>query len=153
MIKRHWNYLKYVVRHKFFVLLSCSKLGFPVRYGIFHDMSKFKPSEWIPYASCFYKPNGEKQYDETEEFNLAWNRHQKANKHHWQYWVITMDRGESKALRMPPRCIKEMVADWMGAGMAIHGKCEVGEWYNKNKNNMILHPDTRMIVESYLKNW
>jgi hypothetical protein len=153
MIKRHWNYLKYVIRHKFYVLLACSKLRFPVRYGILHDISKFKPSEWIPYASCFYKENGESQYDETEAFNLAWNEHQKSNKHHWQYWVIIWDRGQSEALRIPERYIQEMVADWMGAGRAINGKWEVCEWYEKNKRNMILHPDTRMIVEIYLENW
>jgi len=54
---------------------------------------------------------------------------------------------------MPERYIQEMVADWMGAGKAINGKWEVCEWYEKNKRNMILHPDTRMIVEIYLENW
>ena len=151
MIKRHWNYLKYVLRHKYFVIKALQKLDFPVIYGLMHDMSKFKPSEWFPYAACFYKPNGDKQYDETEAFNQAWNYHQKSNKHHWQYWFITMDRGESKALQMPQRYIKEMIADWLGAGKAIHGKWEVKEWYQKNKDNMVLHPNTRNIVEYYLK--
>ena len=150
MWKRHYNYLKYVTRHKYYVLSACILLGYPVRLVIFHDMSKFKPSEWFPYASCFYKENGDSQYNETEEFNQAWNKHQKSNKHHWQYWVITWDRGSSEALRMPDRYVQEMICDWMGAGKAINGKWEVIEWYNKNKDNMILHLDTRRLVEYYL---
>jgi len=43
-----------------------------------------------------------------------------------------------------------MVADWMGAGRAITGRWETKEWYGKNKGNMLLHPETRKMVEDVL---
>ena len=53
---RHLNYLKYVLRHKWFVLLASIRIGAPLWGAIIHDLSKFRPSEWIPYARCFYAP-------------------------------------------------------------------------------------------------
>ena len=151
---RHINYLKYLLRHKWFVYLAALRM--PEDSLVFfwqiiiHDASKFLPSEWLPYARCFYAPDGSKQYKEGQDFTLAWNDHQKRNKHHWQYWLITWDRGETEPLQMPRRFVLEMVADWMGAGRAITGKWETDEWYRKNKNNMQLHPDTRRDVENLL---
>jgi hypothetical protein len=150
-MKRHLAYLKYVLRHKWFVLVASFKIGAPIWRAIFHDMSKFLPSEWMPYACCFYAPDGSKQYKEGDAFTFAWNYHQKRNKHHWQYFLITWDRGTTEPLSMPVNCVYEMVADWMGAGRAITGKWETLAWYEVNKTKMILHPDTRLIVEWLLK--
>lgn len=151
---RHLNYLKYLLRHKWFVYVAALRLkDAPTELlwrVIVHDLSKFLPSEWLPYARCFYAPDGSKQYKEGPDFTLAWNDHQKRNKHHWQYWLITWDRGTSEPLPMPEIFVWEMVADWMGAGRAITGKWETGEWYEKNKGNMQLHPATRSQVEAVL---
>ena len=54
---------------------------------MFHDWTKFRPSEWFRYAQTFYKPDGSKQYVESPEFAYAWMLHQHRNKHHWQYWL------------------------------------------------------------------
>lgn len=86
-MRRHWAYLKYVLRHKWFVLVAGLRLGVPLWMLILHDWDKFLPDEWFPYARCFYKPDGTKQYDETQEFAHAWMLHQHRNKHHWQWWV------------------------------------------------------------------
>lgn len=144
---RHLNYLKYVLRHKWFVLLASIRIGAPLWGAIIHDLSKFRPSEWIPYARCFYAPDGSKQYKKDLTFTVAWNDHQKRNKHHYQYWVILWDRGEYETLDMPRKYILEMVADWMGAGRAITGRWEVKEWYEKNKGNIKLSPSTRKTVD------
>ncbi len=147
---RHFNYLKYVLRHKWFVFLASVRIGAPIWAAIIHDLSKFRPSEWIPYARCFYASDGSKQYKEDYTFGLAWNDHQKRNKHHYQYWVILWDRGEYEPLEMPRKYILEMIADWMGAGRTITGKWEVKEWYEKNKENIKLSIITRRTVESIL---
>lgn len=150
-MKRHLNYLKYVLRHKWFVLLASIRIGAPIGRAVIHDLSKFLPSEWNPYARTFYAPDGSKQYKEGPEFAAAWNEHQKRNKHHWQYWLITWDRGNTEPLPMPYDCIYEMVADWMGAGRAITGKWEAKEWFEKNRHVIQLHADTRLEVEKILK--
>jgi hypothetical protein len=147
---RHINYLKYVLRHKWFVLLASIRIGAPIGAAIIHDLSKFRPSEWMPYARTFYAPDGSKQYVEGEAFALAWNDHQKRNKHHWQRWIITWDRGTTEPLPMPSSAVLEMVADWMGAGRAITGQWEVKAWYEKNRNSIMLHAETRRRVEYIL---
>lgn len=150
MMKRHIAYLKYVLRHKYFVFLACRKCKVSLWRALIHDWHKFLPSEWFPYARTFYKPNGEKQYVETEEFNHAWNLHQKRGKHHWQAWLLTYDRGDTWPLFMHTKYAREMVADWWGAGRAINGKWDADTWYNLNKSKMTLNGFTRGYVESVL---
>lgn len=160
-MKAHWQYLKYVLRHKWYVFLWCCRYGIPLA-GIVHDLSKFHPREWFPYVDYFYGGEWpEQHYGDArgwfgdkytkgwvrDRFDAAWNHHQKRNPHHWQYWVLREDSGATKALDMPMRYRLEMLADWRGAGMAIKGKDETPEWYRKNRANMVLHPETRTWVE------
>lgn len=163
----HWRYLKYVLRHKWFVYQAGRKTGVSRWQLLCHDLSKFRPDEWQPYAFYFYgepfpdaKWYGDfcnwEPWEHTESgskhaFNVAWLKHLHRNPHHWQHWVLRNDDGTTHALRMPLRYCREMVADWIGAGRAIHGKNEVREWYAKNANKMILHPDTRARVEMLIK--
>lgn len=86
-MKRHWQYLRAVFRHKWFVFLACLQWGVPIWSAILHDWDKLLPDEWFPYARTFYTPEGEKQYKESVEFARAWMLHQHRNKHHWQWWL------------------------------------------------------------------
>lgn len=63
--------------------------------------------------------------------------------------MITWDKGHTECLRMPDKYIREMVADWRGAGRAL-GKPDIVAWYVSNRDNIQLHPDTRKLVEYYL---
>ncbi len=146
-MRRHLAYLKYVLRHKWFVFIACWKTGAPMWRAAIHDWHKFLPSEWFPYAYTFYNADGTKRYEENEAFNQAWNLHQKRGKHHWQHWLLTYDRGETVALGMPSVFIAEMLADWWGAGRAITGKWDAVTWYEANKDKMIIEPCTRRILE------
>jgi hypothetical protein len=145
------KYLWYIIRHKWFVFIECCKYGLVWR-GIVHDMSKLRPSEFIPYAKYFY---GEwdiytKAYI-NDAFDKAWLLHQHRNPHHWQYWVLREDDGGTKTVPIPMKYIKEMVADWRGAGRAINGKeSNVYEWYDKNKSKMVIWHHTRHRIENIL---
>lgn len=88
----------------------------------------------------------------ADRFDAAWNHHQKANKHHWQYWVLTNDSDEPKhqALEMPETYVREMVADWIGAGRAITGKYGVKKWYEGNKHKQMIHCKSRSLVEDLI---
>ncbi len=160
----HWKYLKYIIKHKWYVFIECCKLGIPIR-GLLHDLSKFRPSEWLPYARYFYGdyPSWDKMkflntgypFKKTKEgversFDAAWNHHQKRNKHHWQYWILRNDNGDYSFLEMPLKYKKEMLADWRGAGRAIKGKDETKEWYIENRDKMALHRNTRFWIERNL---
>ena len=124
------SYLKYVLRHKWYVFLECVKLGIPIR-GITHDLSKFLPDEFIPYALHFYggiKTGRDETgyYKPTDtgdpDFEMAWLLHQKRNDHHWQWWILPEDDGGTKILEMSEGACKEMLADWRGAGKATHSE-------------------------------
>lgn len=195
VIRPHLEYLRYVLRHKWFVFLACRKLKVPLWQSIVHDWSKLTPCEWLPYVRKFYGealsvgdeidsvefgrgkitrkrdvclvevsgddpkwPGGVRDLSFEHYTNLtvqwafdhAWNHHQKRNKHHWQYWFLMLDSGETRVLEMPERYVREMVSDWVGAGRAITGKIEVRAWYRKNAEKMALHSRTRLRVESLI---
>ena len=159
------KYIWYVIRHKWYVFIECCKLGIPI-LGILHDLSKFLPSEFVPYAKYFYGDypsrqdlHGDSKYIYPDRltkegiklsFDYAWLHHQKCNKHHWQYWILKEDEGESLCMDMPLKYRKEMLADWIGAGKAITGKNDVKNWYNKNKHIIRLHFLTRDWLENQL---
>lgn len=155
MLNPHWQYLKYVLRHKWFVFRSGLKLGVPLYLLILHDISKFRPSEWFPYVHYFYgRPKLKDGYIHTPgsdgSFDLAWLKHQKRNKHHWQWWVLIYDNNvEPKTIEMPDRYMREMLADWMGAGMA-QGKPDTLAWWMKNKPHIMLHAGTAQWIERKL---
>jgi hypothetical protein len=143
-IKAHIKYGSYVIRHKWYVLQECITCNIFWR-GFFHDNSKFLPDEWFPYVGSFCIDKDKYK----DRFDKAWLLHQKRNPHHWQYWVLTNDEDGQYPLPMRDEYIIEMTCDWIGAGRA-QGKGspkEVIEWYVKNKDKMVLHPNTRMKVE------
>jgi len=161
-MRKHWLYLKAVVRHKWFVFLACFDMGVPIWWAILHDWDKFTPAMWGPYVDYFYGswrgPNPDRNLKAPLEvyapFERAWNGHQKLNKHHWQYWVRLGDDGTTLCLAMPDRHRREMVADWMGAGRAyVKGwnRAEPLAWYEQNKHKMQLHTDTLVWVERQLR--
>jgi hypothetical protein len=159
-MKAHFRYLDYVVRHKWFVLVAGLRMGAPLWRLLIHDWSKFLPSEWRAYVRFFYAPQvksdprGESaSYNPGAGpiyFNMAWLKHQHRNPHHWQHWVLREDSGNTFALPMPESFVRDMVADWMGAGRAITGRWEVREGYEQNKGKMLLAVETRALVEALL---
>lgn len=158
-VRGHVAYAWYVARHKWFVLIAGLRTRAPLYRLLIHDWSKLTLSEWVPYVHQFYNPDGSKRSgvrrpdggydlaDQPYEFQRAWLGHQRRNKHHWQAWVLLGDNGQQIAIRMPRRFVREMVADWMGAGRAITGRWEVQTWYEKNRDVMVLHEATREAVD------
>lgn len=123
--------------------------------GIRHDLSKYEADEFDPYAEYFYglwRTDKDSQPPEHVQaaFDQAWLLHQKRNPHHWQYHVLREDSGVVKVLRMPELDLREMIADWRGAGLAITGADNTAAWYLKNRASMLLHPDTQCLVERML---
>jgi hypothetical protein len=64
--------------------------------------------------------------------------------------VLINDEDGTVPLEMPERYVREMLADWDGAGRAITGKSDPGGWYDRNRNKMILHENTRYLVARLL---
>ena len=145
---KYLKYFLYIIKHKWYVMIECFKIGLIWR-GIVHDISKFLISEFIPYAFYFYGSYEDKKKWKNK-FNIAWNKHQKRNKHHYQYWILINDDSTIIPQEIPEKYIIEMICDWIGASKAITGKDNTKEWYKKEKDTKILHEKTRNIIERYL---
>lgn len=93
--QQQWAYLRYVLRHKWFVFQEGRKLRVPVLMLLFHDWTKFLPVEWSAYVRAFYAKDGSGHYKPDPSFFAAWNHHQKRNRHHWQYWLLGLDKPDN----------------------------------------------------------
>lgn len=172
-MKLHWKYLKYVLRHKWLFIKSSRRFDIPLWRAIAHDLSKFSKAEWLPYAQNFFwtdEQKNDESWDKVGEhggiweaipygelvqdrFRIAVNHHYHSNPHHWNYW-LTYDATVSEkpwALPMPDIYIREMVADWSAVGLAINGNPNPSDWYDANKEKMILRYRTRRSVEELLR--
>lgn len=152
MSSRDEQYLAYLERHRGFVREAAIELGVPER-GRTHDLSKYRSDEFEPYAEYFYGgyERGKQPAEVIAAFDQAWLLHQKRNDHHWQWWVLREDNGATKVLPMSDGARREMLADWIGAGRAIlGGEANTRVWFEKNRANILLHPDTLAWIEDRL---
>lgn len=144
-MRKHLQYLKYVVRHKWFVFLACLEYGLIWR-GIKHDWTKFLPSEWFAYVEYFYGqkvahpkhktfqggdlvPLMESPEHVKKAFDAAWNHHQKANSHHWQYWLLSPDNPRPNFTRQSMDCISHA---WVARADNGEKAALIFDWYNKD---------------------
>lgn len=159
-IKFYWKYLKYVLEHKKNVFVECWKDGL-YSHAFTHDLSKFNPKEFFPYAEWFYGYDGiylkkqnnkeqltngascvSKRYLECKKgFDKAWQHHKDKNKHHWNYW-------HERNLIMPVKYIRQMICDWKAMSRKFGGT--VQEYYLKNYDKIKLEKDSRLILEELL---
>jgi hypothetical protein len=144
-LRPHLQYANYVVRHKAFVFKAGLRTHAPIWRLVIHDWSKLTLAEWGPYVDSFYRDR--KAAGVRERFDAAWLHHQHHNPHHWQHWVLREDSGATKVIEMPSGLVREMVADWMGAGRAITGRWDVAGWYAQNREKILLAPGTRVLVD------
>ena len=141
--QKYIEYFKYLMRHKYWVahMLIQRRL---YSQAITHDLSKFKPSEFIKYAN--YYASGKKL-----DIREAWINHLHVNKHHWQYWVLLDNEGNMQALEMPERYVIEMIADWYSVAICEKGFDRLQEnvfrWYMDRKDKLFLHQRTREFLE------
>ncbi len=159
-LKAHLRYLSYVLRHKWWVFVAGLRVGAPLWRLIIHDWSKFSPAEWQPYVLKFYggtlREGGKKRQakivdDAIEQrFSAAWLHHVQRNPHHWNHWLLYQHGKDIRPMPMPDQLLREMVADWAGAGRAISGKWELPTWYATNRDKILLDPTGRVIVENII---
>lgn len=147
------GHLKTVVSHKWYVFVECKRMGL-FWNGVFHDMSKFSPSEFIPSVKYW---SGTKSPIDTEKEvtgkSMAWLHHKGMNKTHFEYWIDFV-KGESIPREMPVEYVIEMVADWIGASKAYGKNSHTFESplnrFIKLKHEMILHKETSKMFEDFL---
>lgn len=152
-MQAHLKYLLYLLRHKWFVFLYGLQVGVSLKALLLHDMSKFSKEEWGSYVKFQFwieekkksVPNYKYHLGDCEFFDDAWNHHWMRNPHHPEFWSFPYDYPEE----MPEEDIREMIADWLGAGRAQNRPFDPS-WFEENQWNIDLHPNTRDRIWSIL---
>lgn len=151
MIRNFFGHLFTVLRHKYYVFKYGRKLGIPLR-ALIHDMSKFSPVEF--FESVKYYQGGKSSPINAAKadkgYSLAWQHHKGRNTHHYEHWTDRYDDG-TVAIKMPFKCVVEMIADYLGAAHAYHGRkftleMEYEWWKRKIETKPMIHVETRNFV-------
>lgn len=150
------KHFKVVFRHRQAVMRHCIMAGIPVQ-GLFHDLSKFSPQEFIPGAIYFlgYKSPNVRERD-VHGYSSAWMHHKGRNKHHYEYWVdYNVKTHREEAVRMPAKYLIEMFCDRVAASKIYQGSAYTEdkplEYLVNSKAKSSMHPDTARVLESWLR--
>lgn len=111
-----------ISKHRHEVIRLCFKAGIGFQ-GLFHDLSKYSPTEFIPGAKYYTgteSPNNGERRDKG--YSLAWMHHKGRNKHHFEFWYdYEMATKKIVPMPMPDRYIKEMFCDRVAASKTYGG--------------------------------
>lgn len=145
------DYTASLLDHIAFVQMAGTFLGLPSEHMAKHDLSKWTIDEFPFYARNFFGDKGD-----IDGYTKAWLHHMNTNPHHWGYWIFPdgfSPKGSNVVdgiVEMPELYSTEMIADWMGAGMAYQGSWDMSEWLDGNIERIIVHPNTAQYLYSKL---
>lgn len=138
-ISGYFAYLFYLLDHKVRVARECFIEGLYL-HAFTHDLSKFLPDEFFPYAKYFF--GGKKN---KEEFDAAVILHKKRNRHHIDYWLDS----NGDPIPIPKKYIRQLLCDWRAMSRKFGGSVE--SFYSKNESNMRLHKESKNLIETAIK--
>ena len=153
--QRFFGHIGTIITHKRNVRRACFKMGIYYQ-GIFHDMSKFSPVEFIPsvhYYSGTFSPNASARV--ITGVSTSWLHHKGKNKHHFEYWTdYSSKEPYIIGCRMPLRYVAEMVADRYAACVAYNGsnysQSDAWIYYERGAKHLVINDDTRAVLEAAL---
>lgn len=154
-MNKAFSHLKTIIRHRHMVIRHCKKAGI-FWQGLFHDLSKFSPTEFMQGAKFFL---GNRSPNEAEReqngYSLAWIHHKGRNKHHFEYWTdYSPVTRVMSPVKMPLKYVKEMFCDRVAASKIYMGKDYTDasslEYFMRAKGKRIIHPETSQLLESLL---
>lgn len=157
--KRENQYKKYLKKHNknikkayyneiannpnIFLLIDKEILDKLYKRILNHDKSKYSKEEFDAYRKNFFPINKKEKEENLKDFEKALEHHYKNNTHHWQNrqykenFDITNDEEIVDVL--------ENILDWVAMGYEF--KNIVKEYYDKNKNNIVLNPKEKVFLE------
>lgn len=160
-IKNNWfrrlvGHLKTINHHKWLVMIMCFKVGL-YRQGLLHDLSKYSLAELLPSVKFFQgirSPYAREK--EIKGYSMGWLHHKGRNKHHFEYWMdIINPKIGLVGVKMPKRYVVEMFIDRVCASKNYqkeeYQQNDALQYYNKGKDQYVIHPDTRFLLEYLLK--
>ena len=144
-----------ITRHRHRVIAHCFRAGIGWQ-GLFHDLSKYSPTEFIPGAR-YYQGTRSPNERERELFgcSYAWMHHKGRNRHHFEYWNdINIQTKMYEPVKMPTRYVKEMFCDRVAASKIYQGKNYTDShplaYFQRGNARKKMHPDTADLLEDWL---
>ncbi len=136
-----------ITRHRHEVIKNCIKAGIGFQ-GLFHDLSKYSPAEFIPSAKLYQgdrSPNEKAR--ELYGCSSAWMHHKGRNKHHFEYWTdINAFSKKYESVPVPDKYIIEMVCDRIAASKIYKGKdytdSSAVEYLLRSHDKLNMHEET-----------
>ncbi|SDB10650.1 hypothetical protein SAMN02910417_00852 [Eubacterium oxidoreducens] len=157
MFMKAWQHLKTVMRHKRLVRQGCFKVGL-YRQGIFHDLSKFSPTEFMVGAKYFRGDVSPNNIERQEKgLSYSWLHHKGRNKHHIEYWIdFGFEPGQTLVgMRIPEKYVVEMVMDRIAASKVYQKEKYTDasslQYYLRGKDHLVMHDESRQLLEHMLK--
>lgn len=150
------DHFKTVTRHRHEVMKNCFRAGIGFQ-GLFHDMSKYMPTEFLPGVRYFQGDRSPNEMErETIGHSNAWMHHKGRNRHHYEYWNDYNPRTKRiEAVKMPTRYFVEMVCDRIAASKIYYGENYADEsslnYYLRKKGKMFINAETESDLEKILR--
>lgn len=144
-----------ITKHRHKVISHCMKAGIGFQ-GLFHDLSKYAPVEFISGAKYY---QGQRSPNERERelygYSKAWMHHKGRNRHHFEYWSDYNPKTKvNEPVKMPYNYLAEMFCDRVAASKIYNGeKYEDSfplNYFLKAKATRFIHPETSDELEELL---
>ena len=156
VFKNAVGHLRTVLRHKRLVASMCFRVGL-YRQGLFHDMSKFSPTEWIPSVRYYQAGKASPVRGErlARGYSACWLHHKGRNRHHFEYWLDYSpdDPLCLTGMKMPPKYLAEMALDRIAACKVYHGEkyrpSDPLDYLRSHTPPGLIHPETLGKLEEF----
>jgi len=132
-LREDWENLKYVTKHKAYIIRPGRQLGLGYVQLLKHDMSKFRPAEWNPYKKHLFGTGNGPETGKAFR-NAVATSHYRRNPHHRESPLYSSD-------------IKyklEEVVDWYAASKAQASDPAqhptFKQWYLQRRDYFLAHP-------------
>lgn len=152
------NHFKTITKHRHEVIKNCKKAGI-LWQGLFHDLSKYSPTEFIPGAKYFQGTRSPNDRDrELNGFSSAWMHHMGRNRHHFEYWrdYSPKNKGFMTPVKMPYNYLIEMFCDRVAASKIYQGEnytdSSAYDYFMSAKHRRVgmIHEETSDTLEALL---
>lgn len=146
-IEKNARLIKYLLTHKAYVAWAGLTMvgGLSLKQLLVHDTSKFSWEEYQNYRRKFRPLKNEEPLPDRN-WEQALVHHYGHNPHHPEHWRLG-----NRLVPMPDHYIKEMLADWLGAGRALTGSWDMSEFLDNRFESFNFHPETAEKVVEELR--
>ena len=151
------NHFKTITAHKLMVMKYCFRVGL-YKQGLLHDLSKY---QWVEFSAGVKYFRGDESPNWAQKvkegYSAAWLHHKGRNKHHTEYWIdygTSYDEG-MVGMKMPTKYVVETFIDRIAASKNYQKEAYTNDsplkYYERGKDNTIMHPESRALLEDLLK--